>query len=80
MDILSFQINEIREARPDPDEEERLLREEKILAHAEKLKELVAGAYNEIYRAMSAAPCQPCSTPWLLHRAGWRRRRRLIRS
>lgn len=50
MDILSFQINEIREARPDPDEEERLLREEKILAHAEKLKELVAGAYNEIYR------------------------------
>ena len=49
MDILSFQVQEIAAAKLDPDEEERLLKEEKILAHAEKLGELVAGAYGGIY-------------------------------
>jgi len=50
MDILTFQINEIAAAKLEPDEEERLLKEEKILAHAEKLGRLVAGAYKEIFQ------------------------------
>lgn len=50
MDILSFQIKEIAAAKLEPGEEERLLKEEKILAHAEKLGELITGAYAGIYR------------------------------
>jgi DNA repair protein RecN (Recombination protein N) len=49
MDILSFQIKEIEAAKLEPDEEERLLKEERILAHAEKLGQLLASAYNGIF-------------------------------
>lgn len=50
MEILTFQIEKIREARLEPDEEEKLLKEEQILAHAEKLGELVAESYEQLYR------------------------------
>ncbi len=50
MDILSFQIKEIKEARLERDEEEELLKKEKILAHAEKITALVEDSYNELYR------------------------------
>ena len=50
MDVLSFQIKEIGEARLDPEEEERLLGKEQILAHAEKLNQLVEETYDQLYR------------------------------
>ncbi len=50
MEILSFQIEKIREARLEPEEEERLLQEEQILAHAERLGELLAESYARLYR------------------------------
>ncbi|NLA11025.1 MAG: DNA repair protein RecN [Firmicutes bacterium] len=50
MEILSFQIEKIREARLEPAEEERLLQEEQILAHAERLGELLAESYARLYR------------------------------
>jgi len=59
MDILSFQIKEIEAAKLERDEEERLLKEEKILAHAEKLGELVANAYSGIYRGDERSDVPP---------------------
>lgn len=58
MDVLSFQLKEITAAKLDPGEEESLLREEKILAHAERLGELVESAYAGLYRGdeRSAVP------------------------
>lgn len=58
MDILSFQIREIEEARLERDEEAELLKKEKILAHAEKITALVEDSYNELYRGdeRQAAP------------------------
>lgn len=50
MEILSFQIEKIREARLEPEEEEKLLKEEQILAHAERLGELLAESYARLYR------------------------------
>jgi len=60
IDILSFQIKEIESAKLAPGEEEELLRQEKIFAHAEKLSAFVSRAYAEIYTgdeslALSAA-------------------------
>ncbi len=50
MEILSFQLEKIREARLEPDEEEKLLKEEKILAHAERLGQLTEESYDQLYR------------------------------
>lgn len=49
VDILAFQIKEIEAAGIYSGEEEELLRQEKILAHAEKLNALVSQAYTGIY-------------------------------
>lgn len=49
MDILSYQLQEISRAQLKPGEEEELDSREKILAHAEKLRAIVARAYSEIY-------------------------------
>lgn len=59
MDVLSFQIGEIEAAKIDPGEEARLLREERILAHAEKLGELVESAYGAMYRGDERSGCPP---------------------
>jgi DNA repair protein RecN (Recombination protein N) len=49
MDILAFQLKEIQAARLSAGEEEELLKQERILAHAEKLGLIVTRAYSEIY-------------------------------
>ncbi|MBS3942897.1 MAG: DNA repair protein RecN [Dethiobacter sp.] len=49
VDILAFQIREIETAGLCSGEEEELLRQEKILAHAEKLNALISQAYAGIY-------------------------------
>ncbi len=49
LDILSYQIREIREARPSPEEEAELFRRERVLAHAEKLQVLVARSYADLF-------------------------------
>lgn len=49
MDILAYQLKEIEEASLKPGEEEELARQEKILAHAEKLSAIITRAYLEIY-------------------------------
>lgn len=49
MDVLAFQMKEIEAARLKPGEEEELIRQEKILAYAEKLSAIVSRAYAEIY-------------------------------
>lgn len=49
MDILAFQLKEIEAAELRPGEEEELEKQEKILAYAEKLSEIVDRAYAEIY-------------------------------
>lgn len=50
IDILSFQIKEIEEARLESEEEERLLGKEQILAHAEQLSQLIEETYEQLYR------------------------------
>lgn len=49
MDILDFQIKEIREAELNPLEEEELAKRERILSNAEKLSAIVNRVYAGIY-------------------------------
>lgn len=49
LEILRFQVAEIDLLNPQRGEEERLLEEKKILTYAERLIELNASAYHELY-------------------------------
>jgi DNA repair protein RecN (Recombination protein N) len=49
LDILNFQLNEIRSANPLSGEDEELAGREKVLANAEKLCTLVASIYSDLY-------------------------------
>lgn len=49
MELLGFQLQEIREAQLVPDEDETLLREREILASAERLYAVAAEGYQRLY-------------------------------
>jgi DNA repair protein RecN (Recombination protein N) len=51
LDVLKFQVAEIELLNPQPEEEERLLEEKKLLTYSEQLNELNAGAYNDLYES-----------------------------
>ncbi len=57
-DLLRYQINEISQARLNPDEEEALRQEYTILKNITKLSEAVNGAYNVIYGAENSCITQ----------------------
>lgn len=48
-DLLRFQVDELTAAKLKPGEEEELESERHVLAHAEKLKRMAAGAYSALY-------------------------------
>jgi DNA repair protein RecN (Recombination protein N) len=49
MDILQFQIDEIRRLNPRPDEKEELEREKNVLANSEKILALTTQVYSMLY-------------------------------
>lgn len=49
LDVLEHQIREIHEVHPSPEEETDLLRREQVLAHTEKLQELVTCSYTNLF-------------------------------
>lgn len=51
LDLLKFQVAEIDLLKPQRGEEEQLLEEKKLLTYAERLIELNAGAYHELYES-----------------------------
>jgi DNA repair protein RecN (Recombination protein N) len=53
-DLLSFQYDELEKVQLVPGEEEELLKERQILAHAEKLYEKTYGVYSALYEADEA--------------------------
>jgi DNA repair protein RecN (Recombination protein N) len=55
LDFLRFQADEIRQARLEPGEDERLVAEREILLHAGKLLEAYAAAEAEVYSGGDAA-------------------------
>lgn len=55
LDLLRFQLKEIREARLDPGEEEELLRERQILHQAERLTLQLERAHAALYGSEGAA-------------------------
>ncbi len=48
-ELYAFQINEIDAVSPEPDEEEKLLSELKVLENSEKLLALTSDVYQELY-------------------------------
>ncbi len=56
IDLLRFQLEEIRAAALQPDEEERLRQERTRLANAEKLQALAEAAYALLYGGQRATP------------------------
>jgi DNA repair protein RecN (Recombination protein N) len=48
-ELLQFQLTEIESVGPRAGEDEELQRERKLLAHAERVQQLGAGAYAELY-------------------------------
>ncbi len=48
-ELLQFQLTEIRSVGPRPGEDEELQAERKLLAHAERVMQIGAGAYAELY-------------------------------
>jgi DNA repair protein RecN (Recombination protein N) len=58
IDILSFQLNEIRSADPQTGEDEELAGREKVLANAEKLCTLVARIYSDLYSGEEEGPVE----------------------
>ncbi len=55
LDVYQFQINEIREANLQPGEDEELAAREKVLANAEKLWNLTAEVYTDLYAGRDEA-------------------------
>lgn len=49
LDLLQYELSEIKQVAPRPDEDEELAAEKKRLTHVEKLQQLGAGAYAELY-------------------------------
>ena len=49
LDVVQYQLTEIREANLNPGEDEELAEREKILANAEKISTLANQAYSELY-------------------------------
>ena len=54
LDIIRYQVDEIKKADLKPDEEEALQDEAKLLAGAERLTEVTGSAYEEIYASDTA--------------------------
>ncbi len=50
-DLIRFQLKEIEEVNPKPEEEEQLLKDKKILANASKIHEAVSQAESFLYSA-----------------------------
>ncbi|HOJ51433.1 MAG TPA: DNA repair protein RecN [Syntrophales bacterium] len=48
-ELFEFQRREIEEADPRPGEDERLLEEKRVLTNVQRLRELAAGIYEELY-------------------------------
>ena len=49
VDLLQYELSEINQLAPKVNEDDELATERKLLAHAEKLLQLGAGAYTELY-------------------------------
>jgi DNA repair protein RecN (Recombination protein N) len=49
VDLLQYELSEIRQLSPKDKEDEELARERRLLAHAERLLQLGAGSYAELY-------------------------------
>lgn len=62
IDILQYQIDEIRQANPLPDEKEELESEQRILTNREKILALATEAYGILYESESSILIQ---TNWL---------------
>ncbi len=54
-ELWQFQIDEIDRTAPEPGEEERLEAERRILENAERLHEVTAGLFNQLYEEDGAA-------------------------
>jgi DNA repair protein RecN (Recombination protein N) len=51
LELLEYQLSEIDAISPEPGEDERLANERRLLAHAEKILQLGAGAYDRLYES-----------------------------
>ncbi len=58
IDITAFQLKEIKEAVLSPGEDQELAEKEKILANAEKICNLTASAYADIYSGEEDSPVE----------------------
>lgn len=58
LDIAVFQLKEIRSAELNPGEDQELSRREKIMANSEKICNLVALAYGDIYTGEEDSPVE----------------------
>lgn len=56
MDLLEFQIREITEARLEGVDEDRLQERRQVMVHAQRLMELAAGAYSQLYEGFAGRP------------------------
>lgn len=66
LDLLRFQLAELERLKPQPEEEEDLLAEKALLAHAEQVLELNARAYAALYEADDSVLAQLASVRrWL---------------
>lgn len=51
VDLWSFQLKEIETAKPEPDEDQKLEAEKRVLANAERLYAAAQGAYDALYES-----------------------------
>ena len=55
IDLLSFQVRELEQAKLEPNEDVRLEEERRILANLEKIRGAASGAFSELYEDEGAA-------------------------
>jgi DNA repair protein RecN (Recombination protein N) len=55
IDLLSFQARELEQARLEPDEDQRLEDERRVLSNLEKVRAAAAGAFGQLYEEEGAA-------------------------
>jgi len=55
IDLLSFQVRELEQAKLEPEEDVHLEEERRILANLEKIRAAAAGAFSELYEDEGAA-------------------------
>ncbi len=55
VDLLSFQVRELNEAKLEPGEDTRLEEERRVLANLEKIRAAAGGAFQELYEDEGAA-------------------------